>query len=124
MRAWAGRVVIAAGLVANAIVVPHPLGLAIAQVLVAAVVLTGWGGAAVLAVSAVLLIPAPVAELRRGLSHAPLACPCQAASGRAGWWPVLGATADVALIALTVALARVRHRSPSGPGGRKRLSPS
>ena len=102
----AGRIVVAAGLIANALVVIHPIPLAVAQLVVAAVLLTGRGGVAVLATAALLLVPAPVAEMRRLLGHAPLACACQRSSGGRGVGPALGAVADVGLAGLTVWLAR------------------
>lgn len=106
MWAWVGRVGLAAGLVANALVFRHPLILAAAQLAVAVVVVTGRGGAAALAVAAVLLVPAPIGELRRWLSHAPLACRCQRTSGRGGVAGAAGAAGDVGLIGLSAWLAR------------------
>jgi hypothetical protein len=98
--------VLAAGLLANAAIVRHPLALAMAQAVIAVVVLADRGGAAGLALAALLLVPAPVAEARRWLGHAPLSCRCNLTSGRPGFGPFAGAVADVALIGLAVWLAR------------------
>lgn len=114
MRLWAGRVVLAAGLLANTAVVRHPLALAIAQAVIAVVVLTQSGGSAGLAMAALVLVPAPVAEARRWLGHVPLSCHCNLSSGRPGLGAVAGAATDVALIGLAVWLARQVIPRPTG----------
>jgi hypothetical protein len=114
MRLRAGRVVLAAGLLANAAILGHPLALAIAQAVIAVVVLADRGGAARLAVAALLLVPAPVAEARRWLGHAPLSCRCNLSSGRPGLGPAATAAADVGLIGLAVWLARQGVARPTG----------
>jgi hypothetical protein len=114
MRTWAGRALLAAGLVANAAVVPHPLALAIAQTVVALVVLSGRGRTAWLALAALLLVPAPVAGARRWLSKAPLTCNCNRSSGQAGPGALAGAAVDVGLIALAVWLAKHEMARPTG----------
>jgi hypothetical protein len=106
MRSWAGRALLAGGLVANAAVVPHPLPLAIGQIVVALVLLSGRGAIAAFAAAALLMVPAPLAEIRRWLSRAPLTCNCFRSSGRSGAGAVALAVADVALIGLAVWLAR------------------
>lgn len=117
MGAWAGRAVLSAGLVANAVLVHHPVLLAAAQAAAAVGVLCDWGGAATLAVAALLLVPAPFVEGRRLLSGVPLACPCMRASGWRGGWAVLGAAADVGVIGLAAWLARQRSARPARPSG-------
>jgi hypothetical protein len=111
---WTVRAVLAAGLVANAAVVRHPVGLAVAQAAMAVVVLAGWGGPAGLAVAALLLVPAPVAEARRWLSHVPLSCKCNRSSGRPGLWAAVGAVADAGLIGLAVWSARLGSARSTG----------
>jgi hypothetical protein len=86
--------------------VRQPLALAVAQTVVAVVVLFGRGGAAGLALAALLLVPAPFAEVRRWLTHAPLTCDCNRSSGQPGLGALAGAAADVGLIGLAVWLAR------------------
>jgi hypothetical protein len=116
MLARVARIAMAGGLALNAALVRHPVPLAGVQALLAVVVLSGWGGPVVLAAAALALLPLPVAEVRRSLSHVPLACHCQRTSGRAGWWPVAGAVADGGLIVLAVALGRATAaRHPSEP---------
>lgn len=97
---------LAAGLVVNAAVVRHPVGLALAQAAMAVVVLAGWAGPAGLAIAALLIVPAPIAEARRWLSHVPLSCKCNRTSGRPGPLAAAGAVADAGLIALAVWSAR------------------
>src|ERR1700726_2395855 len=112
MWAWIGRFALAGGLVANAVVIRHPIGLAVAQLIVAAAVVAGRGGTMALAVAAILLVPAPVAEVRRWLSHAPLACHCQRTSGRGGAAGAIGAAADIRLIGPS---ARLGPAPPARP---------
>lgn len=114
MRSWTVRAVLAAGLLVNAAVVRHPVGLAIAQAAMAVVVLAGWAGTARLAIAALLLVPAPIAEARRWLSHIPLSCKCNRTSGRPGLWAVAGGVADAVLIGLAVWLARPGSATPTG----------
>jgi hypothetical protein len=114
MPARLARIVLAGGLAANAGVIRHPLPLALAQAVLAVVVLTGWGGTVALALGALVLVPAPIAELRRSLSHVPLACDCQRTSGHSGLWPIAGALADTALIGLAVSLARRTEPTSTG----------
>lgn len=114
MRASVVRIVLAAGLLANAVAVHHPLVLAAGQTVLAAAVLSGRVAPVVLALTALALLPAPVAETRRLLAHVPLACPCQRTSGWHGVWPGVGAAADAGLMGLAVWLARQRTAKPSG----------
>ena len=108
MLARAARITLAVGLAANAALLRHPLALVALQAVLAAIVLAGWGGTVALALAALVLLPVPAAELRRALSHVPLACDCQRTNGRPGWWPAAAAVADAALVGLAVWLARRR----------------
>jgi hypothetical protein len=114
MRSWTVRTVLAAGLVVNAAVVRHPVALAIAQAAMAVVVLAGWGGPAGLAIAALLIVPVPIAEARRWLSHVPMSCKCNRTSGRPGPWAAIGAAADAGLIAAAVWLAKLGSARPTG----------
>jgi hypothetical protein len=123
MLARAARITLAVGLAANAALLRHPLALVALQAVLAVIVLAGWGGTVALALAALVLLPVPVAEVRRALSRVPLACDCQRTNGRPGWWPATGAVADAALISLAVWLARRRvpraaaGGTRDGPGG-------